>query len=136
MKLDNIITGFGIGMIILLNLAWLFFGGLIMGLAYLLLGVLFCCTVIGLPIGLPLIKLSSFIFWPFGRTSETTNSGGLSILGNIIWLICGGLELAIAHFALGLILCVTLIGIPLGMKHFEIAGIALTPFGRTIESDI
>ncbi len=120
----------------LLNIAWLILGGLILGILYLIIGILYCCTLIGIPLGLPLIKISMYIFCPFGRTTEQVSSTGGNLLGNIIWLIFGGLELAIVHCIVGAVLCCTFIGIPLGMKHFEIAKIALTPFGRKILSNI
>lgn len=105
-----------------------------MALEYLISGVLLCITIIGIPFGIQIFKLGFFALLPFGQKAvDTPSSGGcLSIFMNILWLILGGIWIALSHIVFGLILCITIIGIPFGMQHFKLAGIALTPFGREI----
>ena len=116
------------------NLIWLIFGGFFMSLAYLILGVGYCLTIIGIPIGLQLFKLASLSLLPFGRDAVATHGdiGCVSILLNVIWLVFGGIEMAFTHLCVGLIFCVTIVGIPFGMQHFKLALLALIPFGKEI----
>ena len=78
--------------------------------------------------------MAGFALWPFGRqVVPGANDGGcLSILMNIIWIIFGGIELALAHIILGVFFCITIVGIPFGMQHFKMGVLALTPFGKEI----
>ena len=116
---------------LLLNILWLIFGGLISALGWVLTGVVWCITVIGIPVGLQCFKLASISLNPFGK--EIVNEGGAgSFLLNILWLIISGWELALANFILGCILCITIIGIPWGKQYFKIAKVALMPFGATV----
>ncbi len=119
---------------ILGNILWLIFGGLLTSLYYFVVGVLFCITIIGIPFGLQLIKLAGFAFWPFGRNiqSDTNDGGCLSIIMNVIWILVGGIEIALIHLTSGIILCITIIGIPFGLQHFKMALLALIPFGKKI----
>ena len=116
------------------NIIWLLFGGLISALGYLLGGIILCLTIIGIPFGLQCFKLASFVLWPFGRMAVTTSSasGCLSLLFNIIWILCGGLWLAIGHIAFGILLLLTVIGIPFARQHFKLIEISLMPFGKAI----
>ena len=116
------------------NLLWIIFGGLFISLYYALIGLLFCLSIIGIPFGLQLFKMAGFALWPFGRqVVPGANDGGcLSILMNIIWIIFGGIELALAHIILGVFFCITIVGIPFGMQHFKMGVLALTPFGKEI----
>jgi uncharacterized membrane protein YccF (DUF307 family) len=119
---------------ILGNILWLIFGGFFIFLEYLCLGLILCITVIGIPWGLQCFKLAILALLPFGR-SVTTNvqSGGcLSTVMNVIWLLCGGIWICLSHLMFGLLLCITIIGIPFGTQHFKMAGLALTPFGKSI----
>lgn len=54
----------------------------------------------------------------------------MSLLGNIIWIIFGGLLLALEYFVAGILLCCTIIGIPFGLQAFKIGLLALLPFGQ------
>jgi uncharacterized membrane protein YccF (DUF307 family) len=116
------------------NFIWLIFGGLVMSASYFILGILYCITIIGIPIGLQLFKLAFLSLSPFGRdvVEKDRSMGFWTLFLNIIWLFLGGLEMALAHAVLGLILCVTVIGIPFGLQHFKMALLALVPFGKEI----
>lgn len=113
------------------NIIWFLFGGILAGIIWYLVGLLWCLTIIGIPVGLQCFKLGRLSFFPFGKdvalSCETT-----SLLLNIFWLIFGGIELAITHAVFAVILCCTIIGIPFGMQHFKLAKLALLPFGAQI----
>lgn len=113
------------------NLLWFVFGGFVMGLSWLLAGILWCITIIGIPIGLQCFKFASLAFFPFGK--EIVYGGGAgSLILNIIWIIVSGLALAIEAALIGLIFCITIIGIPFGLQCFKIAKLALMPFGSQV----
>lgn len=116
------------------NLLWLIMGGLVVSFYYALMGVLFCITVIGIPFGLQLIKMAGLALWPFGRDvhSDTNDGGCLAIIMNIVWIIFGGIEIALLHVGFGLLCCLTIVGIPFGMQHFKMAILAFVPFGKKI----
>lgn len=116
------------------NIIWLLFGGIITAIEYIISSLLLMVTIIGIPFGLQTLKLGMLALWPFGSTVvDNGNSGGcLNVFMNILWLICGGLCTCLTHLAFGLLLCITIIGIPFGKQHFKMAGLALTPFGKTI----
>jgi uncharacterized membrane protein YccF (DUF307 family) len=116
------------------NLIWLLFGGFFSALGYVIGGFILCCTIVGIPFGLQCFKLASFILWPFGREAvSTSSSGGCFVtLLNIIWILFGGLWVAIVHVVFGLLLCITIIGIPFGRQHFKLVEISLMPFGKRI----
>lgn len=113
------------------NLIWFFCGGLLQGLSWTFAGLLWCITIIGIPIGRQCFKFASVAFFPFGK--EVQYGGGtISLLANIVWLIVSGIPLAIGAAVNGLLLCITIIGIPFGLQCFKIAKLALMPFGATI----
>lgn len=116
------------------NILWFLLGGFIVSIYYFIVGLLFCITIIGIPFGLQLIKLAGFALWPFGHNIEPdTNDGGcLSIIMNVIWILLGGTEIAMLHLTFGVVLCITIIGIPFGIQHFKMALLALIPFGKRI----
>ncbi len=115
------------------NIIWFIFGGIILGLAWLFVGILWCITIIGIPIGLQCFKFAQLSFFPFGK-EIIYGSGVGSFLVNIIWLLLGGLELALIAIVIGLLFCVTIIGIPFGKQCFKIARLALMPFGAAVVS--
>ena len=113
------------------NLIWILCGGLLSAIGWWLAGVLWCITIIGIPIGLQCFKLSSLSLNPFGK--EVVDEGGtVSCLMNILWFLFSGVELAIGNFLLGCLLCITIIGIPFGKQFFKLAGLSLFPFGKKI----
>ena len=116
------------------NLIWLLFGGIFIAIEYLISSIILMITFIGIPFGLQTLKMASLALWPFGRQSiqRESASGCLSTLMNIIWLLCGGIWIALSHALFGLIFFITIIGIPFGRQHFKLATVALTPFGREI----
>ena len=113
------------------NIIWLFLGGIFSGLMWLIAGLLWCMTIIGIPYGTQCFKFASLSFCPFGK--EVIYGGGpVSLLANIIWLLFFGIEMAAANAAIGLLLCLTIVGIPFGKQFFKIAKLALMPFGARI----
>lgn len=116
------------------NIIWLIFGGLVTSIEYLISSLLLMVTIIGIPFGLQTIKLALLALWPFGsKVTDNGNSGGcLSILMNLLWIVLGGFWICLTHLGFGLLLCITIIGIPWGRQHFKMAALALTPFGKNI----
>jgi uncharacterized membrane protein YccF (DUF307 family) len=116
------------------NIVWLVFGGIIVAIEYCIGSLLLMITIVGIPFGLQTLKLAGLAIWPFGRdtTANSKSSGCLSVIMNILWLIFGGLWIAISHAIFGALLCITIIGIPFGLQHFKLAVVALSPFGRKI----
>ena len=119
---------------ILLNLIWIVFGGWVIALEYVVSSLLMMVTIIGIPFGLQTLKLAVLALTPFGSTVvDTTSSGGcISLLMNVIWWFVGGIPIALTHIGLGLLFCITIIGIPFGVQHFKLAGLAFTPFGKNV----
>jgi uncharacterized membrane protein YccF (DUF307 family) len=116
------------------NIIWLLFGGLITAAGYVISSLLLMITIIGIPFGLQTLKLALLSLWPFGsKITDTGNSGGcLTVIMNVLWLILGGFCMCLTHLFFGILLCITIIGIPFGKQHFKMAGLALTPFGKSI----
>lgn len=115
------------------NILWFIFGGFVSGLSWALVGCLWCITIIGIPVGMQCFKLAGISFFPFGK--EVVYGGGAgSLLLNIIWLLVSGIPLAIESAVMGVILSITIIGIPFGLQHFKIAKLALMPFGATVRN--
>ena len=110
------------------NILWFAFGGLLLALMWGIIGVVCCCTIIAIPIGVQCFKFASFVFWPFGRDVVFSNGVGNFLL-NVIWILIFGWELALTSCFLGLLWCITIVGIPFGLQHFKLARIALMPFG-------
>ena len=116
------------------NILWLLLGGILISLYYALMGVLFCISIIGIPFGVQLFKMAGFALWPFGHEviAGPNDSGCLAIAMNIVWIILGGIEIALLHAWFGVLCCITIIGIPFGLQHFKMALLALVPFGKKI----
>lgn len=113
------------------NVIWIICGGLLSAIGWWLAGVLWCITVVGIPVGLQCFKLSSISLNPFGK--EIIDEGGaVSCLLNVIWFFVSGLELALGNLMIGIILCITIVGIPFGKQFFKIARLALFPFGARV----
>ena len=116
------------------NLVWLIFGGFILCIEYIIVSLLLMVTIIGIPFGIQTLKLAGLALWPFGKNIVENKSGtsSLDVFMNILWLVLGGFCIALTHFFFGLLLMITIIGIPFGIQHFKLAGLSLTPFGKTI----
>lgn len=114
------------------NIIWIIFGGLFTSLGWILTGVLWCCTIIGIPVGIQCFKIAGLQFAPFGKEVVTIKDGGGSLILNVIWLIFGGLELCIANLISALLLCITIIGIPFARQCLKLAKLSLMPFGKEI----
>lgn len=115
------------------NIIWFLCGGFLSGLGWILSGILWCITIVGIPVGMQCFKFAELAFFPFGKEIRYGGGAG-SLLLNIIWMIVTGIPMAIASAVFGLLLCITVIGIPFGLQHFKIAKLALMPFGSTIEN--
>jgi len=116
------------------NLIWLIFGGFLVFLEYMVAGFLLCITIVGIPFGLQSFKLATLALWPFGKTIgyKSYAPGCLSTIMNLIWLLIGGIWIALTHLVFGILLGITIIGIPWAKQHFKLVSLALTPFGREI----
>lgn len=119
------------------NLIWLLFGGFIAALCYLLGGLVLCITIVGIPFGLQCFKLAGLVLWPFGKKviSSSSDSGCLTILANIIWIVVGGIAVTLNHIIMGVILYITIIGIPWARQHFKLIEISLMPFGKKVVNE-
>ena len=124
----------------ILNVIWLVLCGFWMAIAYAVAGLicfLFFFLVITIPFGIAAFRIAGYVLWPFGRTIEQRRSAGIgSLIGNILWIIFLGWELALGHLIAGVLLCLTIIGIPLGLANFKIIPISLLPLGvRIVPTD-
>ena len=118
---------------VLLNVIWLVFGGLWLALGYAVVGIVMCILIITIPFGIAAFRIALFCIWPFGRTLiRRDDAGAGSVIGNVIWFILAGWWLAIGHLVTGVLMCLTIIGIPLGLANFKLIPVSLTPFGREI----
>jgi uncharacterized membrane protein YccF (DUF307 family) len=108
--------------------------GIWLCISYLLAALLLAITIIGIPFAVQAVKLAGFVIWPFGRSlvPSPTRRRGLSVFANILWFVLAGWWLALEHLVTGVLLCLTIIGIPLGLGNFKLAGAALAPFGKQI----
>ncbi|MFV0532208.1 MAG: YccF domain-containing protein [Cumulibacter sp.] len=115
------------------NILWLVLAGWWLSLGYFLLGLLACITIVGIPFGIASFRLARFVVWPFGRTVVFRSDAGVaSLVGNVVWIVLCGWELAIGHLIAGLLLCVTIIGIPWGVACWKMIPLAFVPLGRRI----
>ena len=117
----------------LLNIIWLVLSGFWMFLGYLLAGVLLCILIFTIPWGIASFRIGLYALWPFGRTVVDKPGAGVgSFLGNVVWVVLAGWWLAIGHIVTGVALCITIIGIPLGIASFKLVPISLMPLGKDI----
>lgn len=126
---------------LVLNILWFVLGGFVMGLGWWLAGVLMVITIVGIPWAKACFVIGQFAFWPFGKEAVSRQdvqqksdigTGTLGTIGNILWFIVAGIWLAIGHLLAALASFITIIGIPFGLQHLKLAGIALAPIGKTI----
>lgn len=117
----------------LLNVVWLLCCGLWMFLGYVLAGVIACVFIITIPFGIASFRIAGFALWPFGRTIvHSPLAGAASFLGNVIWFLVCGWVLALGHLLTGLVLVLTVIGIPLALANFKLIPVSLAPLGKRI----
>jgi uncharacterized membrane protein YccF (DUF307 family) len=118
---------------LLLNLIWLVFGGLMLALGYAIAALVMLILIITIPFGIAAGRMALFCVWPFGRTLvRRADAGVASTIGNVIWFILAGWWLALGHLITGVLMCVTIIGIPLGLANFKLIPVSITPLGREI----
>ena len=119
----------------LLNLLWLVLSGFWLALGYAVAGIVMFVLIVTIPFGIASFRLAAYVLWPFGRTVvPRPDAGGMSTVGNVLWFLLVGLWMAIAHLILGFVLCLTIIGIPLGLGNFKLAAVAIAPLGKEIVS--
>ena len=117
----------------LLNVIWLLLAGVWMAIGYAVAGILCFIFIITIPFGIASFRMANYALWPFGRTVvRDPGAGAMSLLGNIIWLLIAGIWLAIGHITTGIALCLTVIGIPLGIASFKMVPVSLLPLGAQI----
>jgi uncharacterized membrane protein YccF (DUF307 family) len=119
------------------NILWFVLAGWWLALSYLIAGVLACILIITIPFGIAAFRLAGYSVWPFGRRVVVARDVGLpSLIGNVIWIVLFGWELALLHVVAGLLLMITIIGIPLGIASMKLAVLALVPLGtRVVDAD-
>ena len=117
----------------LLNLIWLVLAGFWLAVGYAIAGIVCCVLIVTIPFGIAAFRIAGFTLWPFGRTMvDKPSAGAGAVLGNIIWVIFAGWWLALGHLTTGIALCLTIVGIPLGLANFKLIPISLLPLGKEI----
>jgi len=117
----------------LLNVLWLVLSGFWLALGYAVAGIIMCLLIITIPFGIASFRLAAYVLWPFGRSVvRRPDAGAASGVGNVLWFLLVGLWMAIAHLILGFLLCLTIVGIPLGLGNFKLAAVAVAPLGKEI----
>jgi len=117
----------------LLNVVWLIFGGVGIVLGYLLAGLICCLLIVTIPFGIAAFRIALYAMWPFGRTIvDSPSAGAGSAVGNVLWLLLAGIWITIGHVVAGAALCLTVVGIPLGLAHFKLIPVSLMPLGKEI----
>ena len=116
------------------NIIWVVLGGWLLSLGYLFGGAVLCLTIVGIPFGVQIMRLGAFALWPFGGDVQpkANATGCLQIAMNVLWIIFGGLEVALTHLALGIFFCCTSVGLPFGYQHFKLMLYAVLPFGHEV----
>ena len=118
---------------LILNVIWLVLCGWWMALLYVLAGVICAILIITIPFAIASFRIASYVIWPFGRSIQMRREAGCaSLIGNIIWIVLVGWELALGHLTAGILLCITIIGIPLGLANFKLIPVSLLPLGTEI----
>lgn len=116
------------------NIVWVVFGGFLIFIHYMISGIFLCLTLIGIPFGFQTFKIAQLALWPFGyeAVDKEGKSGCVSVFMNVIWFLIGGIWLAVHHLIWALFFFITIVGIPFGLQHVKLAGLALSPFGKEI----
>ncbi|MEV5968194.1 YccF domain-containing protein [Kribbella sp. NPDC051952] len=117
----------------LLNLIWLVLAGFWLAIGYAVAGIICCVLIVTIPFGIAAFRIAGFTLWPFGRTMvDKPSAGAGAVIGNLIWIVFAGWWLALGHLTTGIALCLTIIGIPLGVANFKLIPISLLPLGKEI----
>lgn len=118
------------------NIIWLIFGGFVVFLEYMAAGLALCLTIVGIPFGIQCFKIGIMTLFPFGQHVREVpgDSGCLSMVFNIIWIFLGGIWIAATHLIFGVLLAITIIGLPFAKQHFKLMSLSFTPFGKEIYS--
>ena len=117
----------------LLNLIWLVLAGFWLAVGYAIAGIICCVLIVTIPFGIAAFRIAGYTLWPFGRTMvDKPGAGAGALLGNVIWIVFAGWWLALGHLTTGIALCLTIIGIPLGIANFKLIPVSLVPLGRVI----
>ncbi|RZT17329.1 uncharacterized membrane protein YccF (DUF307 family) [Kribbella sp. VKM Ac-2569] len=117
----------------LLNLIWLVLAGFWLAVGYAVAGIICCVLIVTIPFGIASFRIAAYTLWPFGRTIVDKRSAGAgALLGNLIWIVVAGWWLALGHLTTGIALCLTVVGIPLGVANFKLIPVSLVPLGKTI----
>lgn len=121
-------------MSLFLNVLWIIFGGLEVAMAYFVGGIVLCLTIVGIPFGFQAFKIGIYALIPFGASHvyDHRQTGCLSTIMNIVWVLLFGIIISMIHLLFGLVLCITIIGIPFGIQHFKLMALAIAPFGADI----
>ncbi|GAB2619205.1 YccF domain-containing protein [Streptomyces capparidis] len=116
-----------------LNIIWLVLSGIWLAIGYAIAGIICCVLIITIPFGVASFRIAGYALWPFGRTTVVRrDAGAMSAVGNVIWFLVAGWWLALGHIVTGILLCVTIIGIPLGIANFKLIPVSLVPLGREV----
>lgn len=117
----------------LLNIIWLVLSGFWLFLGYVLAGIIACLLIVTIPFGVASFRIAGYALWPFGRTVVSKPTAGVgAFLGNVVWVVFAGWWLALEHLVAGILLCLTIIGIPLGIATFKLIPISLVPLGKQV----
>lgn len=115
------------------NILWFILAGLWLAIGYAVAGLISFILIVTIPFGIASFRLAGYVIWPFGRTVVWQREAGVwSMIGNVVWVIVVGWELALAHLVAGLLLCLTVIGIPFGVASWKMVPLALFPLGRDV----
>lgn len=120
------------------NILWFVLGGVLVALEYAVASLLLCLTIIGIPFGIQTFKMTKLALFPFGHRAVVNEKkdGCLALAMNILWILLGGIWISLTHIIFGVLLYITIIGIPFGQQHFKLAKISLMPFGREIKKSL
>jgi len=119
----------------ILNIIWLILAGFVLFLGYVVAGILLCIPIVTIPWAIASFRIAGYALWPFGREVVAKPTAGVgSFLGNVIWVILAGWWLALGHIISGIALCITIIGIPMGIADFKMVPVSLMPLGKEIVS--
>lgn len=116
------------------NIIWFFLGGIFIFMEYLLAGLLLCLTIVGIPFGFQCFKLAFAHLAPFGKEvqAKSDGTGPVNVIFNVFWVLFAGIWIALTHIFWGLLLCITIIGIPFGLQHFKLMSLCFAPFGQEL----